>query len=495
MEKYLVNVTKKSTIVFLGKIISVLLGFIFSFVVARFMGAEIYGRFTYVYTFISLLPIIANLGLDKGLISFIPRLNSDDKVTDRNSIITFSFTVTILISILLIITLINYNEYIANNILNNPDLSTLIIWSAPILVLLIINKISKGVFRGIDIIRHYVIGKNIIIPITKTIIIVILSLFSYKVYGVLISYYISTGLTSSYYIYILWKMNYLGKVKKNNIKLYKKLLKFSLPLLFTGMLGFLISRSDSFMIGYFLSEDKVGIYNIARKVGTMSSFILTAFNMVFASTISKLYYENRMDDLKKIYTIITKWIFSFNLLFLVNVVILNKEIMLLFGKEFLYGNIALLLITIGQFFNALVGSAGYINTMTGYPQFSLYTNLITVIINIFLNLILIPRIGIEGAAIATLISILVSNVLRLSLLYSKHKIHPYNKDYIKISIFALFSFIISYLLKNYFEINWIVEIFIISVLSSAIFLVLYVSYTLSSEDKMIINKFKNKIFK
>ncbi|WP_279401834.1 hypothetical protein [Piscibacillus salipiscarius] len=80
---------------------------------------------------------------------------------------------------------------------------------------------------------------------------------------------------------------------------------------------------------------------------------------------------------------ITKWVVTVNLLAFGLILLLNEEIMLVFGYEFLFGSTALVLVAIGQVVNAGVGSAGQFLTMTGHPFLTMIINFMTVILNIF----------------------------------------------------------------------------------------------------------------
>jgi O-antigen/teichoic acid export membrane protein len=89
----------------------------------------------------------------------------------------------------------------------------------------------------------------------------------------------------------------------------------------------------------------------------------------------------------------------------------------LFGKEFIAGTGVLYILLLGQLSNTFSGSLALILQMTGNEK--VFRNILTLglIINVLLNIILIPRIGMIGAAIASAISLIVWNVL--SLIYIK----------------------------------------------------------------------------
>lgn len=493
MEDELVDVTQKSTLVFSGKIIYSILGFFFTFVVARLMVAEIYGRFMYIFTFVSFFNTLATFGFGQGLVSFLPKLEEEDKVDEMKSLISFDFIFSFILSVIIILILIANKNLIALNILNNSSLADLLAWVAPILILNAFIGISRGVFRGSNSINIYIKGHDFISPIFKLIFIVVFYFVGLEFFGVLISYYLSLFFSLIYFLIKIYKSGYMGKVNLKFKKTYISHLKFSFPLLLTGLLGFFINKTDTFMIGYFLSESEVGIYNIALKVGTMSNFSLVAFITMFAPLISKLFHKGELDKLANIYKAITKWILAINLSFLSIILLFNENILLLFGKEFLFGSAALILVACGQTVNAAVGPAEQVNIMTGYPQYAFYNNLVTVIVNVVLNYLLIPIYGISGAAIASLVSVATVNIIRVLLVYKNYKFHPYNKNFLSVIYSIILTFIIVYIIKSMIILNPILELFILSFSFVIIVSLIYYLFGLDDNDKLIINAFSKKI--
>ena len=96
--------------------------------------------------------------------------------------------------------------------------------------------------------------------------------------------------------------------------------------------------------------------------------------------------------------------------------------MLFFGKEYLSGQKSLLILMIGQFFSSMAGSVGYILQMTGRQSIFQNIILISTFINIILNFILIPRYGLIGAAFASMVSIILWNLLSIIYIYINYKV-------------------------------------------------------------------------
>ena len=117
---------------------------------------------------------------------------------------------------------------------------------------------------------------------------------------------------------------------------------------------------------------------------------------------------------------------------------------LLFGARYMGAALALQILSAGEFVHTLVGPNGTTLTSYGKTTLLMIDAVLAAILNIVLNLLLIPRYGISGAAIATAISLAVSNVLVSGQLYYYYRIHPFRSNYIKSVIAGLLVLLVLY---------------------------------------------------
>ena len=488
MEKELLDVTKKSGIVFFGGLTANLLSLVFNLLVARFVGAKIYGQFTYIFTFVSFLPAIGALGFNSGLVYSIPKLVNNGKLKERNSLIGFCFLSVACLSTLLALGVFWKSNLIASLLLNKRELADLLKVLAPLSVILAFTPVMNGLFTGTGHIKEYVLVQNIILPAVKTVTVLVLALLGFKLWGLVAATYIATACGL---LILIWNIKSLGLFARVSWKYrieYKKLLVFSFPLMLAAILIFINNRINTLMIGYYLPAQQVGIYNIAWRVGWTSVFILNVFTSMFAPMISTLYHRGEIQKLGQLFKTITKWIVAGNLIVLAIVLLFSVEIMRIFGKEFINGSTALIIITIGQVANAGTGSAGTINTMTGHSMYELYCNLLILILGAGLNYFLIPVYGISGAAVTSLITIGTINIIRLILVYRDHHIHPYSWSYFKVIGSCALSYFFIWGLKSLIHLNWFLGLIVFSCLYVVLFIIFNLILGLSDDDRLIINK-------
>jgi O-antigen/teichoic acid export membrane protein len=172
------------------------------------------------------------------------------------------------------------------------------------------------------------------------------------------------------------------------------------------------------------------------------------------------------------------------------------ELLKIYGDIFTTGARALVFLALGEVINAATGSTGAILLMTGKQKWEVLNSFCILILNVAFNLYLIPKYGIEGAAIGFTLSISIINVLKLLETYKEFKIHPYSMKYFKgffaITVGAVLAFWYYQLLKL-LGINYLFNLSTgIAVLLLSSFIALYF-FKFDEEDKMILRKIVQKI--
>ncbi|MFZ7121898.1 MAG: flippase [Eubacteriaceae bacterium] len=484
------EVGKKSSIFFAGNIFGKFIISITGIIIVRYLGAEIYGQYIYVVSFLMFFTIIPKLGMENGIVSFLSRKTFDNEI--KKSIVSSSLIITFLLStFVVVISYINKN-FIYEKLLNEIRYSELFLVLLPSVILDSIKAILLNSLRAVRKIKEITFIENIINPISKIILILaLIILFNIKnYYSIVIPLYLNSITAIIYCLVKLKKYNLIGKVvKRFDIKQF---IKFSFPLLFASVVAVITENVDIYMIGYIMDAEKVGIYKVAIQFGTLSNFALLSVDTIFAPIISNLYYDNRLKDLSNMYKFTTKWISIINLMVFGMILVFSKDIMHVAGEEFVVGGIALIIICFGQVINSMVGSVGFINIMTGHPKLEMFSGITAMIFNLILNSILIKKYGINGAAVATAVALFTKNVMNFAFMYKNLKMNPYDKSYLKVFGILIITTIFIYFTSSCIHTNYFIRLLICGFLYTIIFISLIYKFAMSEYE---INTFKRQISK
>ena len=193
---------------------------------------------------------------------------------------------------------------------------------------------------------------------------------------------------------------------------WREMLILCVPLMLIAVMNSIIELSDTLLLGVLRSASEVSIYYIAAKIAALSTTLLFIINGTIAPDISKRWAQN---DRAGAFTIVRKYsrfMLALAFLILLAIGLLREYILAVFGPEYsAQGVYPLLVLAIGYFFVLAAGPLGIFMTMTGNHRRYLHNNIAACVINVVLNLILIPRYGVNGACFATAVALALKNIL------------------------------------------------------------------------------------
>ena len=283
---------------------------------------------------------------------------------------------------------------------------------------------------------------------------------------------------------------------KNNkfIGLFSSVLSYSWPLLFFGLTASILSWTDSFILGYFIGVEEVGFYNAAIPIALFLMIFTQIFMQLFFPLITKEYAKGNKEIVKKLSEQTGKWIFMLNMpLFVLMIFFPGVFINFLFGPEYLVATNPLRFLAIGFLFNSLFRISNQLIVVEGRSKILLIDSLLVSILNLGLNMLLIPKYARNGAGFATMLSLITLNFIFLFQSKRYTGVIPLKKEMIKIFFISFLSGILILFLSEFFEIN-ILSLLLLGIFFILIYLLLlFQSKSLDENDLMILKAFKNKL--
>lgn len=370
--------------------------------IARYLGPENFGIISYIFAFVGIFGFLTNLGINDLLIKKL--IKNPEK---RDEFLGTAFGITAcgsVLSFLLIVTLafIMPEAFIIKWLIIVYAVTTLL---SPINVISTYFQATvqakKNSIAQIIMVVISSVFKIIIILSGKGIIWFILSFVLDYVVGTVLHIinYFKSGLSV-----FNWRFN---KV------IAKEFLSSSYLLIMAGMTGFLLMRIDQVMIKHFLDESAVGIYAAAVRIAEIWYFIPSiVIASIFPAIINsketnQVTYENRV---KKMY-----WFLFLSGLIISMIISLSSPLIIkmFFGQQYINSVLILQIYTwsnMGLFL--MLGINKFFISENKLNLIFIYS-LLAVVLNIILNIIMIPLVGLSGAAWATLISYSIGPIIFL----------------------------------------------------------------------------------
>ena len=415
----ILELLKKTLNVFIIRVCSIFFGFLFTYFVAQFYKSEGLGIFALFQSVLMISILLSLFGTDISSVKFISKYFSDRNYKYVKSVYIRVVKIMLPISLLLSIAIYLCRFFLSDLIFKNPNLETAISLSAFCIIPLSFIYIHSESLRGMRKVELYSLLKYLLIPFFA--IIYMFFLNDNNLFTPIISYVFAVFITSIL-SFIIWIYKSQFLLHKTDKSLQINVLESSYSFFISSSMLLLLQWIDVLFLGYFKSASDVGIYAVTVKISMFSSIILFSINSIVAPKISDYFTKNKIDEFKEIIKKSSKLMFFLTMPVLIFVIILSDFILNIFGAEFLIGKTALRILVLGQFFNVLCGSVGYILNMTENHNIFRNIAVFAVLVNIILNLVLIPVIGIEGAAIASMVSLVLWNLISFIYIYKKFNV-------------------------------------------------------------------------
>ena len=231
-------------------------------------------------------------------------------------------------------------------------------------------------------------------------------------------------------IYIALNNTYLPDSKKTRIGRAEKksMLLFGLFSLLSGVTNLILNTVDSLMIGSMMNLTDVGIYTTIAFVAVLIMVPARSIYKTTTTLIAEHWGAGEMAELGKLY----KSVSIINLItggyIFVMVLIGFNYLMLYLPEDYRIGYYVFLYLGIGKLFDAATGVNGPIILHSKYFKIDVVFTIAFAVVSITLNYLLIPKYGIDGAAMASMISIFIFNLSRIVFVFFKFKLQPFSVE-------------------------------------------------------------------
>jgi O-antigen/teichoic acid export membrane protein len=381
-----------------------------------------------------ILSQFSQLGLSSVIIKFLPYFKSDKNLFHAflRHVLKILTTGIVIICLLLFF----FREFFIGIYSEHAALLTQYFYLLfPLMIFITLFEIVDAYLRAYFNTVFSTFVRDVLIRIITAGIIL---LYYYKCFDFTFFIYLFSGIYAVAFLILFTRLLLLNKEFKHtapasasiHVRMSGYMNRYGIYAVLASASGILINNIDIIMLGSLAGLQDVAIYSVAFYISVAIQVPQRSLSRIIAPVLSLSWKQKDFANIFSLYQKSSTVLF-FTGAFIFSVIWVNiDELFGMMPKQEIYrqGKWVMLLVGISKLFDMVTGINTDIISVSRYYSFNFYSLLFLVIIAVITNSIFIPLYGVNGAAIATLISIVLFNFIKLIFIQNKLRMHPFSKN-------------------------------------------------------------------
>ena len=388
-----------SSIVFAGGIVDRGLRFVVNWFLSGALGAELFGVFAWAVTWGSTLSSFAPLGLDTGVVLFTARYRKSGEREREKAALLFGLGVSLAMGLVVAAGLF----VLGPQLTDSETRARALMWTAAVLLPWTPLLYLVGALRSVKDMRRSVLAFQIVLPTVFLAGAFSLVWAGWGIDGAFVALALATTLGMLAAARFAWG-HFAPLLRDRGVRPAWEpghLLKFSIPQGLTAAAFRLNSYMDLLMLGLLASDTDVGVYKIAAGLAAFGTLPSNAVASMFNPFIAELVYVGETVRLDRLLKTVTRWLVVVSAPVYLGLLVLPDVVLGIYDPVYATALVPLLLLVGGQAVQTACAPTMRLIPMSGHAVLNLVNGLAALLLNVGLNAWLIPKMGAEGAAWAT----------------------------------------------------------------------------------------------
>ncbi|WP_339575728.1 MATE family efflux transporter [Pseudokineococcus basanitobsidens] len=418
-----------------GAGLSALLTLAFTVLVTRTLPQQQAGLFFALTSAFLIAYSVASLGVPTGVVYFVARYRATGQAHRVPALLRHGLTWAVVAAGVTGLVGIALAPRLATLLGDGSDASTTLvrILSAALLVA-VLNDVAVGITRGYDTMRPFVLVERIGRPLAQLVIaLVVVALGGAGAVAVGTAWVLPFLLTSAVLLGWVRRLNRPSRAAAERAEGAPGHVDRGAFWRFTGPRGLaalsqmVLQRSDIVLLGVLAGPVPAAVYTASTRFLVFGQLGAGAISTTMQPRIAALLAAGDVPSAQRVYRVATTWLVLMAWPLYLLAAVLAPEMLLLFGQDYQGGVGVVVLLSLTMLVATGCGAVDVVLTMAGRSAWTMGNALAAVAVNVALNLLLIPRLGVFGAAMAWSAAILLRNLLPLAQLALSLRLHPFGR--------------------------------------------------------------------
>ncbi|CCH78160.1 membrane hypothetical protein [Nostocoides japonicum T1-X7] len=379
--------------------------------IARFLSQQDVGRYALCFAMLTLLGLLSLAGFRAALTRFVAMYVADGDAGRIRGTVRLGMWISVVSSTILGLGMMVFSHQIAE-VFHDPGLTTGVALSGLSLPASTISDAALSATQGWRTMRPFTLIGRIYEPVLRLALTLGALVAGFGLTGAFWALVI--GAWSAAALALLALLKYVRRTgKQRPVYEVRPIFSFSMVSWGSSLATAGLLWADTLILGRLTTTEEVGVYTVATRLVTLAVFVMAPINAAFAPQIARLHHVGDNVRLGETYAAATAWIMRLSLPAFIVLIVFPTSLLGIFGSTYAAGAAVTVTLALGQLVNAGTGPCATVLNMSGKVALNMANNIVVLALNIGLNFILIPRMGILGAAIAWSGSLALVNVARV----------------------------------------------------------------------------------
>ena len=470
-------------------------GLVFQIVYARSLGPAGFARVGLAMSVISVATVFSNFSMDTALVRFGPTGQNEEESKIRIAgYLGFTLKVVLLTSTLCFVAICFMRDNLSRWIFPGGSIEREILYMAPMVIFAAWSTLEAGAMRAYEDIFRYSLVNDFLPRIIQGLSFLCFLLFlTHPVNTYILAFSTSIMLPLFIKIYFVrTKLETKAIIPKITIdrKEQREAFVFGLKGMAYAVLVTSMMQTTRLLLGIFGITEGIGLYMVAESLSLVLAYIAASLGTVLNPQISRLYSLKSNDTLMVLYKRLSRWAYLLVLPYTAMLICNAKLALSLFGKAFVGGETALIILILAQFAVVVMGLNGNMLYMTGSENAFIVSQLLCVLFVIAFGILLIPLYGLQGGALALSIGLVSMNLFLLFMMYKKFGTTQFDRRSWRLIVVGAIVFVLTYFASFFTVGNTILDLMIKTIFSYFALLFAIRIFDWHDEDSEILRTIK-----
>ncbi|MDQ2695163.1 MAG: oligosaccharide flippase family protein [Pseudomonadota bacterium] len=439
-----------------GRLIAVGVNFLIQVLIVHHLSKADFGAWSYVLALVAFFQTFVTLGLKRSITRFIPIYHEKGEYAKLFGTILLALGVIVSVGALIILAVYTWPQAIGGLINDTGQLQGSTTALLLIMIFLVpieaIDGLLIGLFASFTHSRAIFFRRYVVAPALKLGVVLLLIAFgsgvAFLAYGYMAASLLGIGIFGWLFYRMLRQNGVADHFSPRAVSFpVREIFSFTIPLLTTDLLMVGLHSTDVLMLGYFAGATEVAAYRVILPAADVNTIVMSAFVLLYMPIAARLFAKEDYSGINDLYWRTAIWltVLSFPV-FAVTFALARPFVLTVYGDRYADSWVYLQILSLAYYFNVVLGFNGITLKVLGRLRYMVTINVLALVLNVLLNLLLIPGFGALGAALATAGTMMAHNLLKQAGLALVSGIEVFNRRYLwfygMVGIFALGLFLV-----------------------------------------------------